>query len=342
MILASGAGQSLGAQQLSLHGTAVLYGDNTEFFTPYRTGETILGGQVKGWGSLSATDHLTIRLGLFADRRWGSDNFTDSLKPILQARYATAHSTGVMGTLDNERRHGLLDPIMVSTRELTTPIEYGLQWRERRRYFEAEAWINWQRLNTPSQREAFEMGIVSRIRPHSGISVDVQHLWSHRGGQLFDAGVPVSNNRVTAVGVTLSDSVPFVRHIAGSFSRLWSDGHIDPTYPATRPVKGSGTLLRAAVNPWRYWELFVTRWRGRDFEAAAGDANYGSVGQAPGFYRAERRYWEVGGWRRFGDPSRGISFDTEVRFHRIDHEQSEAFFGTPWELSYRIILRAAI
>ena len=33
------------AQGIAWTTTTVLYGDNTEFFTPYRTGETILGAQ---------------------------------------------------------------------------------------------------------------------------------------------------------------------------------------------------------------------------------------------------------------------------------------------------------
>lgn len=333
---------SLRAQRIDWQAHAVLYGDNTEFFTPYRTGETILGGQVRAWVEGRPTDRLSLRIGAFADRRWGSEEFTDSLKPILAARYTTVHSLGVMGTLDNTRRHGLIDPLMVSTRELTTPIEYGMQWREQRERFNAEAWINWQRLNTPTQREAFEMGAVVSIRPMRGLSIDAQHLWSHRGGQFFDAGVPVSNNRVTSLGVTVSDSLPFVRHASFEAARLWSERHLDPDYPTDRPSGGSGTWLRGEVNPWPLWALFVIHWRGRDFEAAAGDPNYGSVGQAPGFYRAARRYWELGAWRRFGDASEGVSFDTEVRFHRIDSEQSEAFFGTPWELSYRIVVRAGI
>lgn len=341
-LLLAGTAPTLHAQRIDWHARAVLYGDNTEFFTPYRTGETILGGQVRAWVEGSPSERLSLRVGVFADRRWGSAEFTDSLKPILAARYQTRHSLGVMGTLENTRRHGLLDPIMVSTRELTTPIEYGLQWREQREWFDVEAWINWQRLNTVTQREAFEMGLVASARPVRGVSLDAQHLWSHHGGQLHDAGVPVSNNRVTALGVTLSDSIPLVRHASIRVARLWSEGHLDPAYPTDRPSRGSGTWLRAEVNPWRHWAVFAIHWRGQDFAAAAGDPNYGSVGQAAGFYRAERRYWEIGAWRRFGDPSSGVSFDTEARFHRIDQEQSEAFFGTPWELSYRIILRAVL
>jgi hypothetical protein len=330
------------AQHLDWQLRATLYGDNTEFFTPYRTGETILGGQVSTWLGAGASERVTLRIGAFADRRWGSEEFTDSLKPILTARYTTDHGLGVLGTLETVRRHGLLDPLMISTRELTTPVEYGLQWRERRERLDAEAWINWQQLNTPVQREGFEVGAVVTARATRWLTVEAQHLWSHRGGQLYDAGVPVTNNRVTAVGVALDDSVPLVRHARLQAFGIWSEGHLDPEYPSDRPSGGRGLWLRGEVNPWPHWSLFAIHWRGTDFEAAAGDPNYGSVGQAPGFYRAERRYWELGAMRRVGIIDDGVSFDTELRLHRIDNEDSVAFFGTPWELSYRIILRVPV
>jgi hypothetical protein len=332
----------LGAQRIDWQTRAVLYGDNTEFFTPYRTGETILGGQVTSWLEAATGRRTALRIGFFADRHWGSDAFTDSLKPVLQAAYRGRQTTAVLGTLDNDRRHGLLDPMMVSTRELTTPIEYGLQWRERRGWLQSELWVNWQRLNTVDQREAFEAGAVIRVDPVEHLRLEFQHLWSHRGGQLFDAGVPVTNNRVTALGVTVRGRLPWVGNAAISFSRLWSDGHLDSQTPIERPSAGHGTLIQARIEPWRQWQFFAAHWQGVDFSAAAGDANYGSAGKDPGFYRGAREYTEVGASRRVASRREGMTLDAEVRWHRIDDEKSEAFFNTSWEISYRVVVRAPI
>lgn len=326
------------AQRIDLRTRATLYGDNTEFFTPYRTGETILGGQVTSWLEAHPSRHNTLRLGVFADHRFGSGEFADSVKPVIAFRHLTTHSLGVIGTLETERRHGLLDAVMVSTREITSPVEYGLQWRERRKHARAEAWVNWQRLNTPSQREQFEMGAVVAGDVTRWLTVEGQHLWFHRGGQLYDAGVPVSNNRVSALGAIVHDSAGIPGRWSVAAYRLWSDGHIDPDYPADRPSRGHGTLVRAAAAPRGLAELFILHWRGRDFAADAGDPNYGSRGEAPGFYRSRRTYTEVGALRR-SRLQGGVQFDAEVRWHRIDDEDSIAFFGTPWELSYRVLVR---
>lgn len=329
------------AQRLDWRVRAVLYGDNTEFFTPYRVGETILGTQLHSWLEAKPGRRTELRLGLYADRRLGSENFTDTLLPIVSFRYRTRHSEGVVGTLETVRRHGLLEPLMVTTRELTRPVESGVQWIETRGRFRGEAWVDWQKLNTLAQRERFELGGTLRLDATDWARVELQHLWSHHGGQLYDAGVPVSNNRVTALGVALRHTFPGVGASSLAGWQLWSDGHIEPNYPASRPGTGHGTYLRAGVTPRGWVELFGIYWRGRDFVAAAGDNNYNSTGHNADFYRTKRRYIELGVLRRTALPGGG-SFDAEVRWHRIDNEQSIAFFNTPWELSYRFVVRAPI
>ena len=110
------------AQSLVWTTTATLYGDNTEFFTPYRTGETILGGQVRSALKLRTGERTALHLGVFADHRSGSDEFLATVKPVITFQYRTATSTGTLGTMFPERRRGMLDPLAVSTLELTRPI----------------------------------------------------------------------------------------------------------------------------------------------------------------------------------------------------------------------------
>ena len=332
---------ALAAQRLDWRTRAVFYGDNTEFFTSYRVGETILGGQLSTWLEAAPGRRTQLRIGLFADRRWGSDAFTDSVKPILSFRYTTRHSQVAMGTLETMRRHGLLEPIMVTTRELTTPIEYGLQYIENRGAFRGEVWVNWQRLNTPTQREQFELGATARVNATGWLRLQAQHLWNHRGGQLYNANVTTSNNRVTALGATLHRELPHLGESSLAAWQLFSTGHIDPNYPADRPENGHGSYLRAGVTPIRRTEIFALHWIGRDFSGDAGDNNYNSTGHNPAFYRSQRTYSELGVVHRTPVEG-GVTLDAEARWHRIDQEKSIAFFGTPWEFSYRLVVRVPL
>lgn len=330
----------LHAQRLDWRTRAVLYADNTEFFTPYRVGETILGGQLTTWLADRIGPRTELRLGLFADRRWGSDNFTDSLKPVLAFRFHTAHSLGVFGALETVDRHGLLEPLMVTTRELTTPIEYGGQWIENRGAFHGESWINWQKLNMPAQREQFELGNVFRVSATRWLDIGLQHLWYHRGGQLFNP-TPVSNNQTEALGATVHDSLPTVGRAYLAVWQLWSAGHIDPDYPSDRPDKGHGTYLRAGIRPWSWAEIFAIHWIGHDYSGDDGDNNYNSTGADPTFYRSHRVYTEIGMIRRTPIEG-GATFDAEFRLHNIDNLKSIAFFNTHWEISYRLVIRAPL
>lgn len=327
------------AQSLTWNTTATLYGDNTEFFTPYRVGETILGGQFHSTLRFKTGARTSVQLGAFGDHRSGDDEFLETVKPIIGFRYRTATSTGVLGTLIPERRHGFLEPLQVTTLELTRPIEYGLAWIERRRLWDGEVYLNWQQLNLPNQREAFDYGYVIRVRPIRYLSLETQLHGLHHGGQLFDAGVPVTDNVASGFGVVLKDSLPVLGTSSIGAYRLRSSGNIDPDAPAGRPLTGHGWYLRAAVAPRGWFELFSISWWGEDFLSQEGDHNYNAVGADPAFYRSRRKYWELGLLRRTrieGD----VTFDGELRLHRIDDLKSIALGKSRWEYSYRLVVRA--
>ena len=328
------------AQRLDWHTRTALYADNTEFFTPYRVGETIMGGQLSTWIAARYPGGSELRLGVFGDHRSGSEHFTDSLKPIIAFRHTAAHSLGVIGTLETVDRHELLEPIMVTTRELTTPIEYGAQWIENRRKFHGEAWINWQKLNLPDQREQFELGTVLRFAAARQLDLGAQHLWYHRGGQLYNP-TPVTNNHVVAVGATLHDSLGSLGRSAIAVWGLWSYGNITPYLPASLPGRGHGVYVSASVTPWNWAEVFAIHWVGRDFSGDAGDNNYNSTGSDGSFYQSHRVYTEIGMIRKTPIGG-GVTFDAEWRFHNIDNLKSIAFFDTRWEISYRLVVRAPI
>lgn len=336
--IAALAASTAGAQQLVWRTTTTLYGDNTEFFTPYRTGETILGGQFQSALVLRPGRRTAVHLGAFGDYRFGAEKFLDPVKPILSFRFTTATGTGVIGTLITERRHGLLEPLEVTTLEFTRPIEYGLQWIEQRRRWDAEAFLDWQKLNTPTQREVFDYGWVIRVRPVRYLSLEHQLHGVHHGGQLYDVG-PVTNNVASGFGAVVSDTVGWLGRSSVALWRFRSSGNVDPDAPPGRPGRGHGWYLRAGVTPKGWFELFSISWWGRDFLANEGDNNYNSVGANPAFYRSRRTYWELGLLRRTRIEGE-VTFDGELRFHKIDNLKSIALGHSRWEYSYRLVVRA--
>ncbi len=338
LLIVGAAAEPLEAQRLVWRNEFTFYGDNTEFFTPFREGETLLGAQFESFLRFKTSTHTEVLAGVFGDQRSGSDEFLDPVKPLLSFRYRTEHSLGVLGTLETVDRHGFLEPLQVTTLEITRPVEYGLQWVERREHLDAEAFINWQVLNTPESREIFDYGLIVRVRPLEYLTLEYQGHGKHRGGQLFSAGVQVTNNFAGGPGVRLTAPLPVVREGSLALFQLWSNGIFATDPPPGRPAKGHGTYVRASVSP-SVGELFAIFWFGRDFLSEEGDNNYNSVGRDPGFYRSKRRYTEIG-FRRELTIDHAVSFRVEARFHKVDGYRSSAISGTDWEYSYRVMVRA--
>jgi hypothetical protein len=231
-----------------------------------------------------------------------------------------------------------LDPLEVSTLELTRPVEYGLQWIERRRRWRAEAFLNWQQLNTVSQPEILDAGFVVRFQVANVLALEAQGHQRHQGGQLDEPPFPVTNNGAFALGLTLSQRLGPVGRGSLQLFQLASRGTVDPAPPADAPRSGHGTFVRAGLEPAGALELFGILWRGRDFLSQEGDHNYNSAGRNPGFYRSRRKYLEIGALRR-AVLDGGVEFDLEFRLHRVDDEPSVAIGSSSWEYSYRVVAR---
>lgn len=328
------------AQDVTWKNRVVFYGDNTEFFTPYREGETLLGAQFKSYLDLQTGATTGFIAGVYADHRSGAVNFLDSIKPLIGFRYHTPTSFAALGTLETVSRHGFLEPMQVTTLEINRPVEYGLQWIETRSRWNGEIYLNWQHLNTPTSREIFDYGLLGRYRAAGWAEVIGQLHGVHHGGQLFSAGQPVANNQAVALGLKLHRDLG--RVLGESYlSAYWmgSHGNVDLAIPDSIPERGHGGYYRAGVRPWGWFDLFAIYWKGRNFLSNEGDNNYNSVGKDPTFFRSRRTYKELGAVRRV-DIENGVTLDFEVRLHQIDNDKSVALKNTNLEYSYRLMVTA--
>jgi hypothetical protein len=327
------------AQDFKWKSGATFYGDNTEFFNPYRVGQTILGAQMQTYFSAAPGPRTEVIMGVFGDHRSGRSDFFNEVKPLLGFRYHTQTSLGVLGTLVTENRHGYLEPLEVTTLELTRPVEYGLQWREDHGWIGGEIFIDWQHLNTRNSREIFDYGLLLHIRPRPYLSLEFQGHGLHHGGQLYTAGVPVTNNQAMAFGARLAGRLPLLDASSLGVFRLTSHGRIDPTPEPNRPDRGSGTYIRGSISPRGWVELFTIQWWGRDFLSEEGDNSYNSRGADPQYYKSSRHYQEYGLARRFAIES-GVSFEAEFRLHQFDDLPSIALGHSEWEYSYHLVVSA--
>jgi hypothetical protein len=326
------------AQDLTWKNGLTFYLDNTEFFNPYRTGETLLGGQILSYLSAALGPRTEVVAGFHGNHESGDARFLNPFKPILGFRYRTDHSLGALGTLVTEDRHGYLEPLEGRLLDITRPVEYGVQWREQHVRGGGELFLNWQRLNTSSGREVFDYGLLLHADPTRWLRLEMQGHGLHHGGQLYNAGQPVANNQALALGGQLSATLPLMGASSLRVFQLLSHGDIDSLRPG-RPDHGHGTYIRAGFTPGNWVELFAIQWWGRDFVSNEGDGNYNSQGSDLTYYKSYRKYMEIG-LERITPIESGLTLDTELRFHRIDDRRSIAIGTSPWEYSYRLMVRA--
>lgn len=329
----------------------VAYGDNTEFFSQFRTGETLLGVQFWSYFSYRPDPRIELQAGVFGNHQLGSPDFFvqthallphgddtttySPLRPVLSLRYHGAHSLGVMGMLETDQRHGMIEPLQVMQMDITRPVEYGVQWIERRPGFHGEMFLNWQHLNTPTSREIFDYGLVVRKDLAPWLAIEGQLHGKHHGGQLYNIGV-VANNHAGAIGVRLSDSLPVLGKSELAYFRLGSDGYLDTLEAKAYPDKGYGNYFRGKVSPGGVLDIVGIVWTGHGFHSEEGDNHYNSIGWDPTYFKLDRFYAELGFLKRFhlkGD----VTIDTELRLHQIDRFKSIAIGGVSFEYSYRII-----
>jgi hypothetical protein len=180
--------------------------------------------------------------------------------------------------------------------------------------------------------------LLLRVRPLPFLALEYQGHGKHRGGQLFSAGEPVTNNFAGGPGIRLTVALPVVQEASLVVFRLWSSGIFDPNPPTGRPDNGRGTYVRASVAP-PLGEFFTILWWGRDFLSEEGDNNYNSVGFEPTFYRSKRRYTEIGFVRRM-TIDKTVDFRVEFRFHKFDDDTHQTLFESGWEYSYRVMVHA--
>ena len=342
-----------GQEHLTVRADVMLYGDNTEFRNPFREGETLFGAALRPTLDVTVNRRVVVTLGALANQRFGSEDAFELVRPVIAVTFHGARSTFRMGTLpwtatsgpspggvpnsgqpatvgpDHGGPHGLLPPLQRETLTFERPYEAGLQWTMSVRPWRHEAWINWQRLNTPAHRERFDAGFTGEALVGDKLSVPIQFHAVHEGGQLFAAG-PVADSLAAAAGVRVSKKILDAWETSIEGYGLVSRYVPDREAPfAARNGAGMLGRIAAARARWRGHLLF---WRGDDFVKDEGDPNYLSIRRDGSRYRGIRDYAEVGLTRSFA-PVPHITFEASGRVHRIEKQ---------YEYSYRLLCVARL
>lgn len=307
------------AGEVTLKNEFTFYGDNTEFFEPFRLRETILGQQFESFLDAVTGDHTALQAGLFADHPSAEDTNTD-VKPILSFRFHDNETAVVFGTLETVHRHGMIEPLEVTTLELTRPVEYGLQWLQSGSIFRMDAFLNWQDLLTPDQRETFDYGGSAELPLENFLTLVGQYHGYHVGGVTYPG--PVWNNFAAVLGPRLEWTRVQGETDSLSLFGLTNKTIDSPTYPG--PEVGYAFYTKAVVWLLPGFNLFGIDWLGKDYYSVEGDSNYNSLGYDGVYYKSDRTYEELGA-QFTTEIESGVIVDVELRSHWIEDSWANSF-----------------
>lgn len=334
LLLLAPAPPAAAQQQATLLADLAIYGDNTEFFNPFRDGETLLGAAGTVGVDLALTERATLRAGLFLNHRYGSARFAEQVRPVISLAVDRGPSRFVFGTLDTVPHaftaapdlggpHGLLPPLQVETLAFTRPHEGGLQWQVAAERLTQDAWINWQRLNTAEHRERFDAGVRGRLAlgSDSPFALGYQLHIVHEGGQLHDAGA-VNDSAAGGPGVVFEPRIDYFDAASIETWVMWSK-HVPDRAMAGLTDHGHGVFVRAAARKhgWRGHAIF---WTACLWLQAEGDLNYGSRRQDGTVFRPTRHYGEIGLSKALYEAD-GVMLAGSLRLHRIEKAYNYSF-----------------
>jgi hypothetical protein len=338
-------GDGAAAQEsVTLRADLIFYGDNTEFSNPFREGETIFGTALRAAADIGVSERVRLSLGVFTNQRFGGDDAFELVRPIATLEIRSRRSSFVFGTLpgpepgvppgpDRTGPHRLLPPLQRETLAFDRPYEAGLQWRFAGARFQHDAWLNWQRLNTPLHRERFDAGLSGRLSAGRSVAVPFQLHIVHEGGQLFASG-PVADSIGAAAGIDAGGPAgPFDDARVELYGLAAADTPDRGDPAADRD--GAGFFGRASARA-RGWRGHLLFWRGRDFVKREGDPNYQSVRRDGSGYRGTRDYAEAGLTRTFTPASR-VLLEASARVHRVEKDYGYSYrvlatVGVDWRL----------
>jgi len=300
------------------------YGDNTEFFEPYRLRQTLLGQQFESTIQIATGSRTSFEGGLFLDHPSAQATNT-TVNPVFTFRFHSDDFVGILGTLQTIHRHGLIEPLEVTTLELTRPIEYGLQWLQTGNTYKMDAFLNWQTILNPSQRETFDYGGTAELSILPGTDLLGQYHGYHVGGVSYPG--PVWNNFAVAVGPRFELDGPAGAKDSLSLLALNSKTIDLTAYPG--PPVGYGFYAKAVIWLFPSFNLFGIDWIGQDYYSVEGDANYNSVGYDGVYYQSNRTYEEA-----------GVQFEQEIESHILfDAEFRSHWIDSFWANSFRFLVQ---
>lgn len=194
---------------LNLHLKSSFFMKNNEYFSPYTEGFTGLGVFMQPRLAYYFNTSTRIDAGIHLLKYAGESGLTQAI-PIFSLRHQfTPDFSVVLGSINGTLHHQLEEPLFRSDTYYQNNVEYGVQFLYEPDWMRTDTWINWEDFIFVGDtiQEVFTIGNTTDIylKNHGKfrVSIPLQFLYRHKGGQINLTDKPVYNFVNGATGIDL-------------------------------------------------------------------------------------------------------------------------------------------
>ena len=197
------------SQQLSFNLYNLNYINNTEWFGNIPLSGTLFGYQVIPEIAYQVSPKLIIKGGIYLQKEFGRKEYT-TIAPTFQVKYKAKHSSYIIGTLEGNLNHGYIEPIYDYKLMINERLENGFQFQVDTKPYTHDLFINWRRAihRGDNFKEEFDIGYVSNLNiinhEKFNLSLPIQLLYSHKGGQIDSLNTPLQSLTNFATGASMT------------------------------------------------------------------------------------------------------------------------------------------
>lgn len=259
------------------------FSKNNEYFDTIIEGYTLLGYQLHPKLSYYPRKNVRLDAGVYVQQDFGNRKFS-TVVPTVSLKITKGPLALVFGNIESSLNHRLIEPLYDFERVLSDRMETGiqLQWMTDGLFF--DLWLDWQNMiyNNDSEQERFVSGLSlnKRIikRGLFQVSIPVQILMSHKGGQINVSSSPLETVMNSAVGIELQQETSgFIK--AAKANGFYVNHNNMSSANVIPYADGSGLYINGNISTTFGLDIMASYWQAHEFISIQGGKVYPSVSE---------------------------------------------------------------
>ena len=257
------------------------FNKNNEYFNDITDGHTLFGYQLNPYLSYRLGQRGRLDVGVYLQQDFGNHAYTTVL-PTFSLKYADLGHYIIFGTLEHSYNHQLIEPLYDFEKGLVDRLEYGLQSVFKKRHWDLDIWLAWEKMIYPNDLDQEE--VIGGISCNYFLKKNDQMQWKipfqwivyHKGGQIDINPNPL----VTATNLALGLS--FRKQFAGKISS-WAMQHYFVNYKDFSNTltlafeRGNALYLNTSITLKSGFEFQASYWLGDSYIPIQGGELYSSL-----------------------------------------------------------------